>query len=135
MMADGFSPGEGSIHAPPGSPSKMPRPVAAVGSGPRKVLMMAVVLCCATVPNLALSQTLEDGADVNGSGGPCQAAPQDRSDDDQDDAANNSSPDLERCNGLLTPPKTGDQEFEQQAPDTGTTPVIRPDALPKQTPE
>lgn len=39
---------------------------------------------------------------------------------------------LARCGDVLTPPKTGDKELVKPAPETGTTPVIRPKILPKQ---
>ena len=48
---------------------------------------------------------------------------------------NGSRPSLENCNGVLTPPRTGDEEIEEPAPNTGTTPVIPPGAVPEQPPE
>lgn len=39
---------------------------------------------------------------------------------------------LARCGDVLVPPKTGDTELVKPAPETGTTPVIRPKVLPRQ---
>lgn len=39
---------------------------------------------------------------------------------------------LEECNGVLKPPRVGDPELVEPAPDIGRTPVIRPDELPLQ---
>ncbi|OHV81909.1 hypothetical protein [Ensifer sp. LCM 4579] len=39
---------------------------------------------------------------------------------------------LEECNGVLKPPRVGDSELVEPAPDVGRTPVIRPDELPPQ---
>ena len=37
---------------------------------------------------------------------------------------------LDACNGVLTPPATGDGGLVEPPPQTGTTPVIKPGALP-----
>lgn len=42
---------------------------------------------------------------------------------------------LDRCNGVLKPPPTEDQEIEAQPPEAGKTPVIPPSELPEQQPE
>ncbi|TCN21282.1 hypothetical protein [Sinorhizobium americanum] len=39
---------------------------------------------------------------------------------------------LDDCDGILKPPKVGDTEMVEPAPDTGTTPLIRPEDLPRQ---
>lgn len=39
---------------------------------------------------------------------------------------------LGRCNGVIRPPKVGDQEIVEPAPEIGTMPVIPPGALPQQ---
>lgn len=39
---------------------------------------------------------------------------------------------LNDCRGVLTPPRTGDNEIATPPPKTGTMPVIRPDAVPEQ---
>lgn len=41
---------------------------------------------------------------------------------------------LERCEGVLIPPPTGDAEMVEPAPDVGTTPVIPPESVPDQPP-
>ncbi|MCX8570744.1 hypothetical protein NDO48_17130 [Aminobacter sp. MET-1] len=40
---------------------------------------------------------------------------------------------LDHCDGVLTPPRTGDR-IEEPPPATGTTPIIRPDEVPAQPP-
>lgn len=49
-------------------------------------------------------------------------------DDDQKSFADK----LDECNGVLEPPRVGDSEFVEPAPDVGKTPVIRPKELPTQ---
>lgn len=39
---------------------------------------------------------------------------------------------LDDCDGILKPPKVGDTEIVEPAPDTGRTRVIRPGDLPRQ---
>lgn len=39
---------------------------------------------------------------------------------------------LKRCKGVLTPPAAGDPAIEVAPPDTGTTPVVPPGAVPQQ---
>lgn len=39
---------------------------------------------------------------------------------------------LERCDGMLEPPRTGDSDIEAPMPDIGATPVVPPEALPEQ---
>ncbi|WP_193354432.1 hypothetical protein [Sinorhizobium sojae] len=56
----------------------------------------------------------------------CRAAP--GIDDDPQALARK----LEECNGVLKPPRVGDPELVEPAPDVGRTPVIRPDELPPQ---
>lgn len=41
---------------------------------------------------------------------------------------------LDKCNGVLQPPPTGDAEIGEPAPGGGETPVIPPGALPEQPP-
>lgn len=56
----------------------------------------------------------------------CRAVP--GTDDDPEALARK----LEECNGILKPPRVGDTELVEPAPDVGRTPVIRPDELPPQ---
>ena len=68
---------------------------------------------------------------------PCETLPE-----AERDAQGNSQPGtdqelaekLDRCNGVLKPPPTADQEIEEPPPDTGTTPVIPPSELPPDQP-
>nr|WP_080577661.1 hypothetical protein [Sinorhizobium fredii] len=39
---------------------------------------------------------------------------------------------LDECGGVLKPPRVGDTEMVEPAPDVGRTPVIRPGELPRQ---
>lgn len=39
---------------------------------------------------------------------------------------------LERCKGVLAPPKTGDSEIVEPAPGVGRTPVIKPEEIEPQ---
>ena len=60
---------------------------------------------------------------------PCQANP---------DAASTDktlAEQLDECNSVLTPPKVGDGEIVEPAPDTGTIIVVPPGALPEQQSE
>lgn len=50
----------------------------------------------------------------------------------QDDQ--NLSEKLDRCNGMLKPPPTGDSDLVEPAPDEGKTPVVPPSAVPEQQP-
>lgn len=113
----------------------------------RSALIMAASLWCLAVYSPAASQTSDHDADAKGSADPCQSHPQDQSktegksgngareEGDGNRRPKMASPDLERCKGVLTPPKTGDEEIEKQAPDTGATPVIPPGNLPEQPPK
>lgn len=42
---------------------------------------------------------------------------------------------LDPCNGVLTPPPTGDTGMTKPAPDEGKTPVIKPGEIPAQPPK
>lgn len=71
---------------------------------------------------------------------PCQAEPEDKEDEagknekDQSPDSQLSAEMLDRCNGVLSPPPTGDREIEEPPADTGTTPVIPPGTVPQQPP-
>ncbi len=67
----------------------------------------------------------------------CRAVPDDRQDGNggDRDAVDREEPlsqTLENCRGVLRPPPTGDGEMAEPPPDSGKTPVIRPDDLPEQ---
>lgn len=104
----------------------------------RTTLMAVTLLCCA---DAVIAQTPRPDANVENARDPCQARPQGepRTDKQQGtrngEAENKAAPDLERCKGVLTPPKTGDKEIEKPAPEPGTTPVIPPEDVPQQAPK
>jgi|APFEC2959095171_1045051.scaffolds.fasta_scaffold08097_1 hypothetical protein len=138
------SPGEEPIQIPPGSPPEVPpgpdfpRP-AAVNVEPgvsQGLISAAIVLGCvvATVA-LATAQSSNGSEEVVPSD-PCQAEPADRSQNQTSDKSKElprPQNKLEHCEGVLTPPETGDR-IEEPPPDTGTTRIIRPDDVPVQPP-
>ncbi|WP_146126799.1 hypothetical protein [Labrys okinawensis] len=113
----------------------------------RTGLLLAASLCWIALYSPAVSQTSDHDPNAKSSADPCQSNPRDRSksEDKSENGANaeggdnrrpkTASPDMERCKGVLTPPKTGDEEIEKPAPDTGTTPVIPPGKVPEQAPK
>ena len=64
---------------------------------------------------------------------PCETLPEAER-DTQSGAEQELAEKLDRCNGVLKPPPTADQEIEEPPPDTGTTPVIPPSELPPDQP-
>lgn len=65
----------------------------------------------------------------------CQVHLKRQSEIDQgEDSAEHATAVLQRCNGVLKPPPTGDSEMVEPAPHVGTTPVIPPEAVPDQPP-
>lgn len=101
----------------------------------RTALMALVLLGGLTPSDHAAAQPADPGSQRKGSGSdPCQAPAQDQSKADGKNNTGQASPDLERCNGVLTPPKTGDKQIEKPAPATGTMPVIPPGDVPQQPP-
>ncbi|PTE07891.1 hypothetical protein [Mesorhizobium helmanticense] len=71
--------------------------------------------------------------------GRCQADPQNGQQKppvNNDGSNKNSLSDtLDRCNGVLQPPPTGDQGLAAPPPDEGKTPVIKPGEVPAQPPK
>jgi hypothetical protein len=103
----------------------------------QNLLLAAVLLCLTGAVAPATAQSQDDGAEKTDTDDPCQAEPDDPGGDTKRNGAeaNGISPEeLERCKGVLTPPKTGDQEIEEPAPDTGETPVLPPGGVPEQPP-
>ena len=104
-------------------------------------LAAATLLCWTGATGSAAGQT-SDGKDGVELTNPCRVEPADRNEGTgrngeeggNDEVDNGSRPSLEDCNGVLTPPRTGDEEIEKRAPDTGTTPVIPPGTVPEQPP-
>lgn len=67
----------------------------------------------------------------------CRADPEDKAEEKKEGQSNDdqrSAALLERCEGVLLPPPTGDREIEEPPADTGTTPVIPPGRVPEQPP-
>lgn len=107
----------------------------------RGSVMTAALLLHMLAPVPAMAQTPERNPNSSSSA-PCQIRPDDqagsndtRGIDRRAQGSKAPQPQLERCNGVLTPPKSGDEEIEKLAPDTGTTPVLPPGAVPKPSPE
>lgn len=105
-------------------------------------LAAAGLMVCSGVTNIAMAQTPDGNSRLGSPGNPCQVEPEDGANEGERDGGsgngtadqNNgaSRPWLEDCNGVLVPPATGDQEIVEPPPDTGTTPVIPPGAVPGQ---
>jgi hypothetical protein len=51
----------------------------------------------------------------------------------EDGDSNSMTAKLERCSGVLRPPRVGDTEMATPAPDQGKTPIIRPNEIEPQT--
>ena len=115
---------------------------------PTWVFCTASLLVLAPVP--AIAQTQPDAPPAAAQDDPCRAQPdpgdntgnadeqaaQDTGKENADVAAADPSlsEKLDRCNGVLKPPPTADQEIEEPPPDIGTTPVIPPNELPPDQP-
>lgn len=120
------------VQIPPQAPPEVPTgPGFPAPTAVRASVLAAALLGClvAAAPVAAQTQPTD----------PCQAQPEGQggSDDDEADGGADRANDdrragLERCNGVLTPPRIGDHEIEEPAPDTGTTPVIPPERVPEQ---
>ncbi len=137
------SPVEEPVQIPPGSPQEVPTEPGF--PAPTAALMVAVaaaaLLCWPGAASLALAQTAGGDGAPAAQDSPCRVDPGSAGDDAQrgssgsgeaggSDAA--ARPSLEDCNGVLVPPKIGDGDIVEPAPDTGTTPVIPPGAVPTQ---
>lgn len=133
------SPGEEPIQIPPDVPAEVPSPPDSPAPGAARSSFLAMALaCCIVASGPTVAQSQENGPDMTSPTDPCQARPdaQAGSDDEADGRADDAAPpELEKCNGVLTPPKTGDREIEEPPPDTGTTPVIPPENVPEQPPD
>ena len=78
------------------------------------------------------AQTSNDSDETTGD--PCMTEPK-LEQDAPADSDQELGEKLDRCNGVLKPPPTADHEIEEQPPEIGKTPVIRPGDLPEQQPE
>ena len=92
-------------------------------------MAVAAALPAATISN-AQTPSESDPTTSN----PCLVEPNPEQDDPPNDDKELTEK-LDRCNGVLKPPPTEDQEIEKPSPETGKTPVIPPDELPEQQPQ
>ncbi len=135
-------PGNDPVEIPPSSPPEIPpgqdfpAPTAALASrrAVRPALLLSAVAGVFLLGHPALAQSQQQ--DEPRAEAPCQAAPEnksgDRSDPQSGDGADRSGKMLERCNGVLQPPATGDPAVKPPPEDTGATPVIPPGVVPQQ---
>lgn len=139
------SPDQEPIQIPPETPPEIipSEPGFPAPSASRALVFAAATLLCWTgALGFAAAQTSDENGDT-GRSDPCQVEPGNQNESTErsgaeggnDEAEDRPRPSLEECNGVLTPPKTGDQEIEERPPDTGTTPVIPPGAVPEQSPD
>jgi len=143
------APEDEPIQIPPGSPNEVPSE--RNYSGPslleeeanvvktdvcRKLKLTVAMLVC--IMGTATSATAQPGGEQEVvPADPCQVQPEARSEDLTPDPPKEdlrSQNALEHCKGVLTPPRTGDEEIEEPPPNTGTTRIIRPGDVPEQPP-
>jgi hypothetical protein len=101
-------------------------------------MLLAVALSLVGLAGPASANSQEDSASQPEAADPCQIKPQQDGEDQTESEPREDQPlseALDRCNGVLVPPQTGDREIEEPPPDTGTTPVIPPESLPGQPSE
>ena len=101
------------------------------------------LLACLSIIAMTMSVSpvlAQDEAEPSSQQDRCQAHPDAKdnrggTEPDNDDERNSTADVLEDCGGVLRPPPTGDREMTEPPPETGKTPVIRPEDLPgQQTP-
>ena len=97
------------------------------------------LLCASAILTCALPAAAQTGGSAVPAAAPCQAQTGSATGtgQGQDKAASNDnlSGKLDRCNGVLKPPPTGDQEMTNPAPSAGKTPVIKPGEIKPQQPD
>ncbi len=102
------------------------------------LLPLAAGACLLGWHAIASAQTQAPQAEPGVTTQDCQAAPAPEGDAAQNPvppaADDNLSTQLDKCNGVLQPPKTGDTQIQETPPAEGKTPVIPPGALPEQQP-
>ena len=100
---------------------------------PCRSLILAVALVFALQATTTSNAQTPSEPDPT-TGDPCLAEPRLEQDapTDQDQELTEK---LDRCNGVLKPPPTEDQDIEVQPPETGKTPIVPPSELPDQQPE
>ncbi|HWK66575.1 MAG TPA: hypothetical protein VNS34_16730 [Rhizobiaceae bacterium] len=100
--------------------------------------MLIVLLSLVGSPYPGAAQTPDNGGQPNAVER-CRAEPDGKAEEKKEkegEPSNDqrSAEKLERCDGVLTPPPTGDRDIEEPPDDTGTTPIIPPEAVPQQPP-
>lgn len=139
------APEEEPVQIPPGTPPEIPsqpgfpaptasvRPFRQIGTGILAVALLSLV----GSPYPVAAQTPENDDEPKALER-CRAEPEEQAEEKEEEQSNEdqrTSEILERCNGVLLPPPTGDREIEEPPADSGTTPVIPPGAVPQQPPE
>lgn len=138
------SPGEEPIQIPPGSPPEVPsEPGFPAPTATRMAAFVAAgLLLWSGSAGIGMAQTPDGTSELETPGDRCRVELDDRGNNagldrgagsegaDQRHGATQLS--LEDCSGVLVPPKIGDQEIVEPPPNTGTTPVIPPGAVPEQ---
>jgi len=101
-------------------------------------LILAAALTTATIAAAA-----DDQSPSGAPGEDCRAEPRDLSAKSPSGAPAEASGEdapapesltsrLDACDGVLAPPRTGDEEMTEPAPAEGRTPIIRPREIPEQ---
>ncbi|ATU94970.1 hypothetical protein [Phyllobacterium zundukense] len=100
-----------------------------------RFVLATCLLCTVAVSANAHERYFHQGDDERPGPDECQVDREGLGGIDQDrDTVERDARVLERCKGVLIPPRTGDDEMVEPAPDIGTTPVIPPDFVPDQPP-
>ena len=119
------APDEEPVQIPPGSPPEVPsEPSFPAPTASRMLALAAATLLCWTGATGSAAGQTSDGNDGVELTNPCRVEPEDRNEGTErngeeggnDEADNGSRPSLEDCNGVLIPPRTGDEEIEKPAP-------------------
>lgn len=116
---------------PPSIPEEVPR---GLRRGGRALLLGVALLLDGGMAALADEEVPPATPETTEDGDPCRVEPA-LPGDEESREGERARPALEECNGVLVPPRTGDEEIEEPPPDTGTTPVIPPGTLPETEPE
>ncbi|MCM5555373.1 hypothetical protein [Pleomorphomonas sp. NRK KF1] len=119
----------------PGVPS--PSGESAAWPSARRVTVVAAAALLGWAATLGAAPAQEsDGSGDIQPARPCVARPDDQAKGGEGtNAETRPQASLDECNGVLVPPKVGDQEMPMDPPDKGKTPVIPPGAIPAQPPE
>lgn len=101
----------------------------------RPRLAVLALACAAAWAGPAFAQS-SPGAEPGVSVDECQVEPMDETESQSEAPApdENLTAKLDKCNGVLQPPPTGDADIKEEPPASGKTPVIPPGALPEEQP-